>query len=72
MMIDVILPALNEARALPIVIPTLPDGFRAIVVDNGSTDGTAQVARDLGAAVVFEPTSWIRSGVFRGSCGDDL
>jgi glycosyltransferase involved in cell wall biosynthesis len=54
--IDVILPALNEARALPFVIPTLPEGFRAIVVDNGSTDGTAQIARVLGASVVFEPT----------------
>ncbi len=65
-MIDVILPALNEARALPIVIPTLLDGFRAIVVDNGSTDGTAQVARDLGASVVFEPRRGFGAACFAG------
>jgi glycosyltransferase involved in cell wall biosynthesis len=52
--IDVILPALNEARALPLVIARLPNGFRPIVVDNGSTDGTARIAEALGASVVFE------------------
>ena len=49
---DVILPALNEAAALPRVLAALPPGFRAIVVDNGSTDGTAAVARAYGALVV--------------------
>jgi glycosyltransferase involved in cell wall biosynthesis len=49
---DVILPALNEAEALPVVLANLPRGYRAIVVDNGSTDGTADVARSLGATVV--------------------
>ena len=38
---DIILPALNEAAALLIVQGNLPPGYRAIVVDNGSTDGTA-------------------------------
>jgi len=52
--IDVILPALNEALALPLVIAGLPNGFHPIVVDNGSTDGTARVAQALGASVVFE------------------
>lgn len=47
-----ILPALNEAQALPVVLSRLPAGYRAIVVDNGSTDGTADVARSLGATVV--------------------
>jgi glycosyltransferase involved in cell wall biosynthesis len=50
--IDVILPALNEAAALPRVLGNLPAGYRAIVVDNGSTDGTPEVARALGALVV--------------------
>lgn len=54
-MIDVILPVLDEAAALPWVLTRLPAGFRAIVVDNGSTDGSAAVAASLGAEVVAEP-----------------
>jgi glycosyltransferase involved in cell wall biosynthesis len=53
--IDVILPALDEAAALPSVLGRLPAGYRAIVVDNGSTDGTGAVAAGLGAHVVVEP-----------------
>jgi glycosyltransferase involved in cell wall biosynthesis len=49
---DVVLPALNEAGALPYVLSRMPVGYRAIVVDNGSTDGTADVARAHGATVV--------------------
>jgi glycosyltransferase involved in cell wall biosynthesis len=49
---DVVLPALNEAGALPYVLSRMPAGYRAIVVDNGSTDGTADVARAHGATVV--------------------
>jgi hypothetical protein len=52
---DVILPCLNEAEALPYVLSRIPAGYRAIVVDNGSTDGSADVARSLGALVVHEP-----------------
>ncbi|GAB3870690.1 hypothetical protein GCM10029964_005660 [Kibdelosporangium lantanae] len=37
--IDVVLPCLNEAAALPVVLAALPAGYRPIVVDNGSTDG---------------------------------
>jgi glycosyltransferase involved in cell wall biosynthesis len=51
---DVILPALNEAEALPQVLQHLPSTYRAIVVDNGSTDGTAEIARAHGALVVEE------------------
>ncbi|MEZ5340239.1 MAG: glycosyltransferase, partial [Acidimicrobiales bacterium] len=51
---DVILPALNEAGALPLVLGAMPAGYRAIVVDNGSTDGTADVALAHGATVVHE------------------
>jgi glycosyltransferase involved in cell wall biosynthesis len=51
----VILPCLNEASALPWVLERMPDGFRPIVVDNGSTDGSGEVARSLGATVVAEP-----------------
>lgn len=54
-MIDVVLPALNEAAALPAVLEGMPPGVRAIVVDNGSTDETAAVAAAYGATVVSEP-----------------
>ncbi len=49
---DVVLPCLDEAAALPWVIGRLPRGYRAIVADNGSTDGSPDVARSLGARVV--------------------
>ena len=52
---DVILPCLDEAPALPWVLERIPAGFRAIVVDNGSTDGSERLARSLGATVVGEP-----------------
>lgn len=50
--IDIVLPCLNEAQALPWVLQRIPDGARAIVVDNGSTDGSADIARAGGAFVV--------------------
>ncbi|MGY0021597.1 glycosyltransferase family 2 protein [Streptomyces sp. cg35] len=53
--VDVVLPCLNEAAALPWVLERIPPGWRAIVVDNGSTDGSADLARGLGALVVHEP-----------------
>ncbi|GAA3585946.1 glycosyltransferase family 2 protein [Kribbella ginsengisoli] len=50
--VDLILPCLNEAAALPWVLTRLPAGVRAVVVDNGSTDGSAEIAARLGALVV--------------------
>ena len=52
---DVILPVLNEVAAIPSVLARLPNGFGAVVVDNGSTDGSGAVAAKLGAVVVHEP-----------------
>lgn len=52
--VDVVLPALDEALALPGLLAGLPSGYRAIVVDNGSTDDTAAIAARLGAVVVTE------------------
>jgi glycosyltransferase involved in cell wall biosynthesis len=52
---DVVLPALDEAEALPWVLGRMPPGYTPIVVDNGSTDGTPDVAAALGARVVPEP-----------------
>ncbi|GHK01659.1 glycosyltransferase family 2 protein [Streptomyces sp. NPDC003753] len=53
--VDVVLPCLDEAEALPWVLERIPSGWRAIVVDNGSTDGSPDIAQDLGAHVVSEP-----------------
>ena len=53
--VTVIIPALNEEASLPLVLYDLPPVGRVIVVDNGSTDGTARVARAMGAMPVSEP-----------------
>ena len=53
--VDIVFPCLNEAAALPGVLARLPPGYRAIVIDNGSTDGSAEVATAHGALVIAEP-----------------
>jgi glycosyltransferase involved in cell wall biosynthesis len=63
---DVVLPALDEADALPIVLARMPRGYEPIVVDNGSTDGTAAVARRLDAQVVSEPRRGFGAACFAG------
>lgn len=63
---DVVLPVLNEALALPWVLSRMPDGFRAIVVDNGSVDGSADIARGLGAEVVREAQPGFGAACFAG------
>ncbi|MHA6622452.1 glycosyltransferase family 2 protein [Pseudonocardia sp. DLS-67] len=64
--VDVVLPCLDEAESLPGVIRALPPGCRALVVDNGSTDGTVEVARELGARVVREPRRGYGAAVHTG------
>jgi glycosyltransferase involved in cell wall biosynthesis len=63
---DLVLPCRDEAAALPAVIASVPDTFRVIVVDNGSTDGTADVARSLGAEVVQEDRPGYGAAVHSG------
>ncbi|MEV8226951.1 glycosyltransferase family 2 protein [Streptomyces sp. NPDC079167] len=63
---DIVLPCLDEAEALPRVLARIPEGWRAIVVDNGSTDGSAAVARSLGATVVHEPRRGFGSACHAG------
>src|SRR5207342_3787428 len=53
--VDVILPCLNEADALGWILGRMPPGMRPIVVDNGSTDGSAVIAHEHGARVVAAP-----------------
>jgi glycosyltransferase involved in cell wall biosynthesis len=64
--VDVVLPCLNEAGALPAVLDRLPAGYRPIVVDNASTDDTAAVARAAGARVVSEPRLGYGAAVHAG------
>lgn len=65
-MIDVVLPVLDEAAAIPWVLSRFPAGYRPIVVDNGSTDGSADVARSLGAVLVVAPIRGFGSACFAG------
>lgn len=50
--IDVVLPCLNEAGALPWLLASMPARYRPIVADNGSTDGSGRIAAEMGATVV--------------------
>jgi len=63
---DVVLPVLNEAEALPWVLGRMPDGYRPIVTDNGSTDCSGELARDLGATVVSELDPGFGAACFAG------
>ncbi|MBC7590019.1 MAG: glycosyltransferase family 2 protein [Salinibacterium sp.] len=65
-LVDVVFPCLNEEGALPWVLSRLPEGYRAIVVDNGSTDRSAAVAREHGATVVTEPIRGFGSAAHAG------
>lgn len=51
------IPALNEEAALPYVLADLPADIveEVVVIDNGSSDRTAEVARAAGATVLNEP-----------------
>jgi glycosyltransferase involved in cell wall biosynthesis len=63
---DVVLPVLDERDALPWVLGRMPAGFDPIVVDNGSTDGSPEIARRLGARVVSEPHRGFGAACFAG------
>jgi len=66
MNVAVIIPALNEAGSLPAVLADIPDHVRVIVVDNGSEDPTAEVARLGGAEVLSEPRRGYGTAVLTG------
>jgi glycosyltransferase involved in cell wall biosynthesis len=65
-MTAVVLPCRNEAPALPDLLARMPAGYRVIVADNGSTDGSADVARALGAEVVTVPQPGYGAAVHAG------
>lgn len=58
--VSVIIPALNEAESIGHVVASMPWHLIAecIVVDNGSTDATAQIARQAGARVITSPRGY--------------
>jgi glycosyltransferase involved in cell wall biosynthesis len=78
--VDIVIPALNEESSLPLVLadlaplaaaagPPNPPGprvRRVVVADNGSTDGTARVAREAGAVVVPAPRKGYGSACLAG------
>ncbi len=61
-----VIPALDEVESLPRVLRDLPEVWRVVVADNGSRDGTADVARAGGAEVVIEPRRGYGSAVLAG------
>ncbi|MBA2365127.1 MAG: glycosyltransferase family 2 protein [Actinobacteria bacterium] len=63
---DVILPVLDEAEAITWVLERMPAGWHPIVVDNGSSDGSGDIARRLGAEVVFERQRGFGAACLRG------
>jgi len=64
--IEVILPVLDEAPAIPAVLSAIPSGFVPLVVDNGSRDGSADVAGHYGATVVREARRGFGAACFAG------
>jgi glycosyltransferase involved in cell wall biosynthesis len=64
----VVLPVLNERAALPWVLERMPAGYEPIVVDNGSTDGSGDLAAALGAEVAHEPRPGFGAACFAGLC----
>ena len=64
--VTVVLPCLNEEESLPGVLAAIPAGYRALVVDNNSTDDTAAVAQRLGAQVVAEQRPGYGAAVHAG------
>jgi glycosyltransferase involved in cell wall biosynthesis len=66
--VTIIIPALNEAKALPLVLQEIPNEIvdKVIVVDNGSTDNTVNVAHENGATVIIEPVRGYGRAVLAG------
>ncbi len=62
----VVIPVLNEAAALPALLSAMPPGFTAVVADNGSTDGSGDIARAAGAIVVVEPARGFGAACWAG------
>jgi glycosyltransferase involved in cell wall biosynthesis len=68
MIVDVLIPALNEEEALPLVLAAIPrsEVRNIYVIDNGSTDGTAKAAVAGGAQLLFESQRGYGAACLRG------
>lgn len=64
--IELVLPCLDEQDSLPALIASVPDDWAVLVVDNGSRDRSAEVARRAGARVVMEPQRGYGAAVHAG------
>lgn len=66
--VDVVIPALNEASSIALVLDAIPKSWvrRVVVVDNGSEDDTPEIARAHGAHVVLEPRRGYGSACLAG------
>lgn len=66
--IDVVIPAFNEEASLPLVLQAIPHppANRVVVVDNNSSDRTAEIAARLGAIVVAERHPGYGSACLKG------
>jgi len=66
--VDVIIPALNEQKSIGFVLDEIPSSIvnEVIVVDNGSTDRTAEVASAKGATVVYQPEMGYGNACLKG------
>jgi glycosyltransferase involved in cell wall biosynthesis len=62
----VVIPVLNEAAALPDLLAAMPPGYTAVVADNGSTDGSGDIARRFGAVVVDQPVRGFGAACWAG------
>ncbi len=60
------MPVLDEVEALPWILGRMPSGYTALVVDNGSTDGSAMVAQAHGARTIAEPVRGFGSACWSG------
>lgn len=68
---DVVIPVLDEATALPGLLAAVPGGYRPIVVDNGSSDGSGEIARAHGAMVVTETRRGFGAACWAGLLASD-
>ena len=68
---DVIVPVLNEAAAIAAVVTAMPAGYRPLVVDNNSTDGSGDIALAAGAAVITERVPGFGSACWAGLLAAD-
>ena len=71
--VSAVMPCLNEARTLPLCIAKIKQAFaengiagEVVVADNGSTDGSREIAADLGARVVLERRQGYGSALLAG------